>query len=350
MLRIRQADKRQLVIRPVSHKKFFGFRPDDDNLGFAFDKVVIIAAQLRHVLFAKRSEKAAIENQHDVFPAAKIGEAHGFIFEIVQSEIRRRRVELDSGQFFSSRKQKFSKKTIVAFLNFFINFLYSGLFAEIYLYLRQYKSQNDWRAVVIFPDESFDPGVHPHSREFFGSGGLIRVYLNKLPPEYFERFPLSLLRVVTESDQQLPAAVEKIVKQLPDNIPDPKQQEKIADVLVSFLLTRLTNLSREEIEKMFVPILSDIKESRAYQEIAAEVKLEVTQQVTDQVTQQVLYQSKHEIALAMIKEKMNPALISKLTGLSEYEVVKMSKEFAGRPKPKTSRASKAGPVKSAKIE
>ena len=121
---------------------------------------------------------------------------------------------------------------------------------------------------------------------------------------------------------------------------------------------------------MFVPILSDIKESRAYQEMAQEVRQEVTQQVTQrvtdqvtqrvtdqvteqvtqQVTQQVLYQSKHEIALAMIKEKMNPALISKSTGLSEYEVLKISKELAARPKPQTSRESKAGPVKSAKIE
>jgi predicted transposase/invertase (TIGR01784 family) len=58
--------------------------------------------------------------------------------------------------------------------------LYSGLFAEIYLYLRQYKPVNDWRTVVFFPMESFDPGVHPHSREFFESGRLTRVHLEKL--------------------------------------------------------------------------------------------------------------------------------------------------------------------------
>jgi len=72
MLRIGQADKRQLVICPVSHKKFFGLRPDDNNLRFVLHELFVIAAQLRQVLLAKRSEKTAIEDEHDVCLAAKI--------------------------------------------------------------------------------------------------------------------------------------------------------------------------------------------------------------------------------------------------------------------------------------
>ena len=226
--------------------------------------------------------------------------------------------------------------------------LYSKLFAEIYLYLRQYKPLNDWRAVAIFPGEAFDPGVHPHSREFFESGRLQRVYLNKLPEKYLEKFPLSLLQVITKSEQELPAVVEKIVKQLPNELTDQNVQNKIIDLLVNLLMNRLPSLSREEIEKMIEPMLSDIKKSRAYQEIAQEVALEVTkkvtqdvtQQVTQKVTQQVAYESKRAIALSMLKKKMSLALISKLTGLSQKEVLEIGKSLRKPAKSRNHKASK----------
>ncbi len=213
--------------------------------------------------------------------------------------------------------------------------LYSGLFAEICLYLRQYRPVNDWRAVVFFPNESFDPGVHRHYREFFESGRLKRVNLNKLPKEYRERFPLSILQIIMESDQELLGVIDKIVKRVPVEIHDQKGQEKIIDLLVNLLMHRLPNLTRKEIEKMFDTILSDIKKSRAYQEIAQEA------------AQEAAYKSKRGIALAMAKERMSPALISKLTGLSKAEVLEISKEVAARPKPRKSRKSKNNSIKSA---
>ncbi len=130
-----------------------------------------------------------------------------------------------------------------------------------------------------------------------------------------------------ESDQNLPGVIEKIVNQLPNEIRDPQEQEKIVDLLVNFLMSQLTNLSGKEIQKMFEPMLSDIKKSRAYQEIAQEVALEVTKKVTQDVTQQVAYQSKREIALAMLKKNMTPALISELTGLSKQQVSELRKEL-----------------------
>ncbi len=94
---------------------------------------------------------------------------------------------------------------------------------------------------------------------------------------------------------------------------------------------------------MFEPMLSDIKKSRAYQEIAQEVALEVTKQVTQdvtqQVTQRVAYQSKREIALAMLKKNMTPALVSELTGLSKQEISKLRKQLVNGSKPSKLRKS-----------
>ncbi|NJK30634.1 MAG: DUF2887 domain-containing protein [Acaryochloris sp. SU_5_25] len=44
--------------------------------------------------------------------------------------------------------------------------LYPGLFSEIFLYLNDYRPVNDWRAVVMFTQRSFDPDLTVHYRDF----------------------------------------------------------------------------------------------------------------------------------------------------------------------------------------
>lgn len=46
---------------------------------------------------------------------------------------------------------------------------YSRFFVEIFLYLRQNKPVNDWRAVVLYPSQNVDIGDTRHYREFFAS-------------------------------------------------------------------------------------------------------------------------------------------------------------------------------------
>jgi predicted transposase YdaD len=52
-------------------------------------------------------------------------------------------------------------------------------FAEIFLYLKQYQPQNPWRAVVIYPNRTLDPGDHPHYTLLLNSTQVYRVYLNE---------------------------------------------------------------------------------------------------------------------------------------------------------------------------
>lgn len=61
---------------------------------------------------------------------------------------------------------------------------------------------------------------------------------------------------------------------------------------------------------MMTPFLSDIKKSRAYQEIAGE--------------------KAREIAKTMLKKRMAPALVVEITGLSAREVRALNNELAAR--------------------
>lgn len=69
---------------------------------------------------------------------------------------------------------------------------------------------------------------------------------------------------------------------------------------------------------MVEPLISSIKKSRFYQEIAEEV------------AQESKLKRNREIAQAMIKKNMSIELIAELTSLSQEEVLEISKELADR--------------------
>ncbi|MGH8476024.1 MAG: Rpn family recombination-promoting nuclease/putative transposase [Methylococcales bacterium] len=58
---------------------------------------------------------------------------------------------------------------------------YARMFSEAMLYLYRNGPRNDWRAVVIYPNDGLDSGPAAHYREFFTSGRLERIYLDRLP-------------------------------------------------------------------------------------------------------------------------------------------------------------------------
>jgi len=57
--------------------------------------------------------------------------------------------------------------------------LYSRLFAEVFLYLRQYRPRHPWHTVVLYPTRAVDPGTHPHYQALLESGQVTRVYLDE---------------------------------------------------------------------------------------------------------------------------------------------------------------------------
>lgn len=92
-LRVRQTDKRQVVLRKVSGKSLFVFWTDHKDGGFPLNKILKVLAQLRHVLLAEWSGKAAVEYQQDVLFPFVIREMDGLTLKILQGEIRGRGIQ-----------------------------------------------------------------------------------------------------------------------------------------------------------------------------------------------------------------------------------------------------------------
>ena len=71
---------------------------------------------------------------------------------------------------------------------------------------------------------------------------------------------------------------------------------------------------------MFEPVLSDVKKSRFYQEVAEEVAQELTPKIAQE--------SKYEIVKVMLKKNFTVELIAEITGLSQDEIRALSQQMA----------------------
>ena len=191
---------------------------------------------------------------------------------------------------------------------------YLSFFAKIANYLQKHEPPNDWRAIVFFPNHAADTGVHRHYREFFESGRLQRVYLSDLPHAALEKFPLNLLQIIVASKRKVLPMAEKIIRQLPEQVPDEKRQELIVELLTNLLVSKLPEMTRKEIEKMFE--LEDVKKSRFYREVAEEVAEESERKRT------------REIAKTMLKKDFSLELIAEITGLAPEEILALRQETA----------------------
>lgn len=133
---------------------------------------------------------------------------------------------------------------------------------------------------------------------------------------FIRAFSVSFCLFATEaanqdSKEKVLSTAKKIIQQLPEQVQDQRTQETFIELLFNLLFTKLPKLSREEIKKMFEPLLSDVKKSRAYQEIADEGRQEKSR----------------EIAKAMLKKNFAFELISEIPGLSQQEILAISQEL-----------------------
>ncbi|NJO86489.1 MAG: DUF2887 domain-containing protein, partial [Synechococcaceae cyanobacterium RM1_1_27] len=141
---------------------------------------------------------------------------------------------------------------------------YYRFVAEMAMYLRQYQPAQPCRAVVLYPRESLDLGI-PASLELLAAG-IQRVYLNQLPET--ESPLVGIVKVILDPPQQARERVQELVNR--------GLEAGILELLETVLVYKFAELSREEIEAMFG--LSELKQTRVYQEAREEGKLEGKQE------------------------------------------------------------------------
>jgi predicted transposase/invertase (TIGR01784 family) len=146
---------------------------------------------------------------------------------------------------------------------------YWEFYGEIFLYLSQYKPQQDWRAAAIFPKRSIEPDLPIQYRELFESGRIERIYLDELTQELPPNTSLTLgmVKLVIASEDEAVDLARNLVSQV-----QPADREKVIEFIETVLVYKFPLMSRDEVQAMFT--LGDLKKTRVYQEALEEGRQE----------------------------------------------------------------------------
>jgi predicted transposase YdaD len=82
--------------------------------------------------------------------------------------------------------------------------------SEIFMYLRQYKPQQDWQAVAIFARRSYDPGEVNHFRELYASNRIVRVYLEDWLGRDTRSWAIRIVQLIVASKAKTPELVKQL--------------------------------------------------------------------------------------------------------------------------------------------
>jgi len=150
--------------------------------------------------------------------------------------------------------------------------IYSRLISEIYLYLRQNQPKNSWRGVVIYPNRSLDTADIKNYSELFASQRISRIYLNELGETASLPVGIATMKLVIDNRDTAITVARQLIDRTRQEINIEPQRRQLLELIETILVYKFPSMSREEIEGMFG--LSDLKQTRVYQEAKQEGKQE----------------------------------------------------------------------------
>ena len=143
---------------------------------------------------------------------------------------------------------------------------YWELITEINIYLNQYKPEQDWQAVALFAKRSLDvEKLTNYQQELVNSGRIKRIYLDEIASG---SIGMGLIELIVSKENQSQELVKNLMTRTKTEVSNDSERQGIIELLESVLMSKFSQLSRQEIEAMF--LVSDIKQTRVYQEAKQE--------------------------------------------------------------------------------
>ena len=192
-------------------------------------------------------------------------------YQFISAEIKEKSFRFD-GIFIPDQEDKPLYFVEVQFQNkpdFYWEFI-----AEINLYLNQYKPVQDWKAIALFAQHRFEvKSLSIFQQELINNGRIIPIYLDEVRSG---SIGVGLIQLIIAQEAQTPILVQQLLQRARTEIADSSVARDIIDLLETVLVSKFAQLSREEIQAMF--LLSDIKQTRVYQEAKQEGRQEGRQE------------------------------------------------------------------------
>ena len=150
---------------------------------------------------------------------------------------------------------------------------YRRFFAEIFLYLEQYKVCRPWRGLLIFPSRGFNFGTELPYQELLDQR-VTRLYLRELREQQELSPNLALLQLLATNQEQS----AEISKRLLQTAETEAEFERRLSLIETILANKFPDLTTEMIMQLLDLKQTDITQSRFYQEIKLEGRQEGRQE------------------------------------------------------------------------
>ena len=150
--------------------------------------------------------------------------------------------------------------------------LYYRLFAELFLYLRQYQPPHPWRVVVIYPHRGVERITEKQFQELLNLNRVTRIYLQELEETENTPLSISLVKLIIAQEEEAPQKAKVLLKRTKEEPLLLSVQNDIIDLIESIMVYKFPQKSRQEIATMLG--VEDLKQTRFYQEVFAEGKQE----------------------------------------------------------------------------
>jgi predicted transposase/invertase (TIGR01784 family) len=152
--------------------------------------------------------------------------------------------------------------------------LYERMLSEASLYFYRNRDRCvDYRLVVIYPSSGIEQKVLQPHRFLVETGKLIRIYLDQLGDVSQLSVGISLMVLTTLEED----AAKLFAQQIAQRVQGEPDARAIMELLSTILVYKLTNSSREEVDRMFA---SSLKETRIYRELEQEIILRQMKKLT----------------------------------------------------------------------
>ncbi|PSB31696.1 Rpn family recombination-promoting nuclease/putative transposase [Chlorogloea sp. CCALA 695] len=143
---------------------------------------------------------------------------------------------------------------------------YYRLFAEIFLYLYQYKTINNWQAIVVYPKRSIESEPPLPYQFILGGDHVKRIYLDELGQN--QSLGVGIIQLVVENEKIAATTAKSLIAKARQQLTDEQLQQQIIEFIETIVIYKFPSLSRQEVEAMLG--LDLIRNTRVYQEAFTE--------------------------------------------------------------------------------
>jgi predicted transposase/invertase (TIGR01784 family) len=197
------------------------------------------------------------------------------------------------------------------------SFFYHRFFAEIFLFFDQYPQTVDWKAVVLFAKRSVEPCQTQLFRTLLDSKQVQRVYLEDLQDISTDSLGVGLLQLIGATPETAGVQAQALVKQARCQVQPQATLQRIIELIETVMVYKFPTLSREDIEQMFS--LSELKQTRVYQEALEEGRQEGRQEALEEGRQEGRRNEALAIMLRLLSRRLgslDPMLEEQIQELS----------------------------------